>query len=63
MGFESININTQVLKVLKRMCRLRNGDKNTQKNYTKKLLMTQITMIVWSLTKSKTPWSVASSRP
>ena len=24
--------------------------KNTQKNYTKKDLMTQITMIVWSLT-------------
>ena len=24
--------------------------KNTQKNYTKKILMTQITMMVWSLT-------------
>ena len=26
----------------------RRGDKNTQKNYTKKIFMTQITMIVWS---------------
>ena len=26
--------------------RLRRGDKNTQKNYTKKVLMTQITMMV-----------------
>ena len=26
------------------------GGKNTQKNYTKKILMTQITMMVWSLT-------------
>ena len=29
---------------------LRRGGKNTQKNYTKKILMTQITMMVWSLT-------------
>ena len=28
---------------------LRRGGKNTQKNYTKKVLMTGITMIVWSL--------------
>ena len=26
------------------------GDKNTQKNYTKKIFMTQITMMMWSLT-------------
>ena len=26
------------------------GDKNTQKNYTKKILIIQITTIVWSLT-------------
>ena len=26
------------------------GGKNTQKNYTKKVLMTQITTMVWSLT-------------
>ena len=30
--------------------RLKRGGKNTQKNYTKKVLMTQITMMVWSLT-------------
>ena len=29
---------------------LKRGDKNTQKNYTKKILMTQITTMVWSLT-------------
>ena len=29
---------------------LRRGGKNTQKNYTKKIFMTQITMIVLSLT-------------
>ena len=28
----------------------RRDDKSTQKNYTKKILMTQITMMVWSLT-------------
>ena len=26
------------------------GSRNTQKNYTRKVLMTQITMMVWSLT-------------
>ena len=30
------------------------GGKNTQKNYTKKILMTQITIMVWSLTYSQT---------
>ena len=29
---------------------LRRGGKNTQKNYTKKIFMTQITTMVWSLT-------------
>ena len=29
---------------------LRRGGKNTQKNYTKKIFMTQITMMVWLLT-------------
>ena len=33
---------------------LRRGGKNTQKNYTKETLMTQITMMVWSLTYSQT---------
>ena len=28
----------------------RRGRKNTQKNYTEKVLMTHITMMVWSLT-------------
>ena len=30
--------------------RLKRGGKNTQKNYTKKVLMIQITSMVWSLT-------------
>ena len=34
----------------KQQKRLRRGGKNTQKNYTKKFLVTQITTIVWSLT-------------
>ena len=29
---------------------LRRGGKNTQKNYTKKIFTTQITIMVWSLT-------------
>ena len=29
---------------------IKNGGKNTQKNCTKKFLMIQITMIMWSLT-------------
>ena len=29
---------------------LRRGSKNTQKNYTEKVLMTWMTMMVWSLT-------------
>ena len=33
---------------------LRRGGNNTQKNYTKNILMTQITMMVWSLTQSQT---------
>ena len=37
-------------KDLKNRKRLRRGGKNTQKNYTKKVLMTWITMIVWLLT-------------
>ena len=37
-------------KDLTRQQRLKRGGKNTQKNYTKKVLMTQTTMTVWSLT-------------
>ena len=29
---------------------IKKGGKNTQKNYTKKIFMTQITVMVWSLT-------------
>ena len=29
---------------------LRRSDKNTQKNYTKKIFMTQLNTMVWSLT-------------
>ena len=41
---------------------LRRGGKNTQ-NYTKKILMTQITMMVLSLTWSQTSWNAKSSGP
>ena len=34
-----------------------------KKNYTKTVLMTQITMMVWSLTWSKTSWRVKSKGP
>ena len=39
-------------KDLMRQKRLRRGGKNTQKNYTKKALMTGISTMVWSFTKS-----------
>ena len=42
---------------------IRRGHKNTQKKYTKKILMTQIATMVWSLTHSQTSWSVKSSGP
>ena len=42
--------------------RLKKGGKNTQ-NYTKKVLMTQINTMVWSLTYSQTSWSVKSIGP
>ena len=37
-------------KDLKKLKRLRRGGKNTQKNNTRKVLMTWITMMAWSLT-------------
>ena len=37
-------------KDLTKQKRLRSGGKNTQKNCTKKVLMTRITTVVWSLT-------------
>ena len=42
---------------------LRRGGKNTQNNYTKKIFMTQITTMVWSLTLSQTSWNSKSSGP
>ena len=36
---------------------LRRGGRNTQKNYTKKIFMTQIIMMVWSLARSQTSWN------
>ena len=42
---------------------LRRGEKDTQKNYTKKFLMTQITMMVLSLTQSQIYWNVKSGGP
>ena len=40
---------------------IKKGGKNTQKNYTKKIFMTQITMMVWSLTWGQTSWNAKSS--
>ena len=40
---------------------LRRGDKNTQKNCTEKIFMTQIITMVCSLTWSQTSWDVKSS--
>ena len=46
--------------------RLRRGGKNAQKNYTKKIFMTQITTIVWSLNlepgilECKVKWTLGS---
>ena len=42
---------------------IKKGGKNTQKNYTKKIFMTQITMMVWSLTWGQTSWNAKSSGP
>ena len=39
------------------------GGKNRQKNSIKKLVMTQIAMMVWSLTQSQACWSVKSNGP
>ena len=41
--------------------RVRRGGKNPQKNCTRKVFMTQITTMVWSLTQNQTSWSVKSS--
>ena len=43
-------IKDRINKDLTEEKRLRRGGMNTYKNYTKKILMTQITTMVWSLT-------------
>ena len=48
---------------LKKQKILRRGSKNTQKNYSKKVLIILITTMVWSLPYSQTSWSVKSSGP
>ena len=42
---------------------LRKSGKNTQKNYTEKVLMTQITMMMWSLIYRQASWNPKSSGP
>ena len=43
--------------------RSRRDGTNTQKNYTKKIFMTQISTMVCSLTQSQTSWNAKSSGP
>jgi len=43
--------------------RSRRNGKNTEKNYTRKISMNQITVMVWSATQSQTFWSMKSSGP
>ena len=42
---------------------IKKSGKNTQKNCTKKIFMTQRITMVWSLTYSQTSWNVKSSGP
>ena len=43
--------------------RSRRDGKNTWKNYIKKILMNQITTMVWSVSPSQTFWNVKLSGP
>ena len=43
--------------------RSKRGRKNTLKNCIKKILMNQITTVVWPVAQKQTFWSVKSSRP
>ena len=43
-------IRTETVWTYQKQKIIKTGGKNTQKNYTEKILMTQITMMVWSLT-------------
>ena len=49
---------TEMVWIYQKQKTLKRGGNNTQKNYTKKVLMTKITIVVWSLTYSQTSWSV-----
>ena len=42
---------------------IQSNGKTTQKNYTKKILMNQITTKVWSVVQGQIFWSVTSSGP
>ena len=42
---------------------IRKGGQNTQKKYIRKILMTQITLMVQTLTQSQTFWNVKSNEP
>ena len=54
---------TEMIRTQQKKKRLRRGGKKTQKNYTRKVLMTQMTTMMWSLTYSQTFWSMKSSGP
>ena len=56
-------INDRYGKDLTETKETRRGGKNTQKNYTIKVLMTQITTVVWTLTWSQISWTVKSCKP
>ena len=43
--------------------RSRRDGKNIQKNCIKKILINQITRMVWSVTQNQTFWRAKSSRP
>ena len=57
------SIRTEMIWTYQKEKILRRGGTNTQKNCTKKILTTQIIMMVWSLTQSQTSWNVKSSGP
>ena len=42
---------------------IKKSGKNTQKNYTKKIFRTHITMMVCSLTQSQTSWNAKPTEP
>ena len=54
---------TEIVRNYRKQKKLRRDGKDTQKNSSKKILMTQITTMVWLLTQSQTSWSVKLSGP